>query len=214
MTTEVEFAKTFLHLLNVTGNGNSEIVEFNINNVNKLPKSFNFPNIVNPFIIKDDSDNNDNNNDTTTESTHDIEFTFKSLRQPKFNIIKQLPVSNNTSIFQIKIQLANLLKDELKLIIDPADIKLMLRAKTLNDPELVISSIGDDAKKVTFNVLISKFKEFIESPEPMDIDSQKEVEQAFISDNTWLEIKKLIKNDLKDDLLVNKTIENFKKAIN
>ena len=212
MTTEVEFAKTFLHLLNVTGNGNSEIVEFNINNVNKLPKSFNFPNIVNPFIIKDDNDNN--NDTTTTESTHDIEFTFKSLRQPKFNIIKQLPVSDNTSIFQIKIQLANLLKDELKLIIDPADIKLMLRAKTLNDPELVISSIGDDAKKVTFNVLISKFKEFIESPEPMDIDSQKEIEQAFISDNTWLEIKKLIKNDLKDDLLVNKTIENFKKAIN
>lgn len=214
MTTEVEFAKTFLHLLNVTGNGNSEIVEFNINNVNKLPKSFNFSNIVNPFIIKDDSYNDDNNNDTTTESTHDIEFTFKSLRQPKFNIIKQLPVSNNTSIFQIKIQLANLLKDELKLIIDPADIKLMLRAKTLNDPELVISSIGDDIKKVIFNVLISKFKEFIESPEPMDIDSQKEVEQAFISDNTWLEIKKLIKNDLKDDLLVNKTIENFKKAVN
>lgn len=213
MTTEVEFAKTFLHLLNVTGNGNSEIVEFNINNVNKLPKSFNFPNIVNPFIIKDDIDNINDSNATTTESTHDIEFTFKSLRQPKFNIIKHLPVSNNTSIFQIKIQLANLLKDELKLIIDPADIKLMLRAKTLNDPELLISSIGDDIAKVTFNVLISKFKEFIESPEPMDIDSQKEIEQCVISDNTWLEIKKLIKNDLKDDLLVNKTIENFKKAI-
>jgi hypothetical protein len=229
MATEVEFANKFIEILKVTNpsieSQNEFINSFNLRNINKLPNNFTFPPLKNPSIKnakKKDNINNENNNEEEEENDDNdemetaVEFTFKSLKQPKFNLNLILDIKSTTTIFHIKSLLSNALKsdDNISILVDPADIKLMIRTKTLQDSESVVNvlqSTGSN-EKISLNVLISKFQNF---QQPIDNEPKESNvnEIRTISNESWQQISEILLNDLKDQNKVDSLISNWKNSL-
>lgn len=192
MTTEVDFAKNFIQLVSVSGD--STQTTFDLSAIQKLPPYFTLPPLVNPYI----SENHTNVEDSIQEKT--VEITFKSLRQPKFNVVLPVTANSTTTVYSVKLLLIESLKTEF--LIDAANLKLMLRTKTLQDSEYILNHITED--KASFNVLISTF----EKPTTL------EEHVASVSEETWSKISKLLFEDLHNQEKVNNMIDCLKRSLN
>lgn len=225
MTTEVEFANQFIKLLEVTTpsleSQNAFADSFNLNNIKKLPANFLFPPLKHPYgsinnNISNATDTNlkEKNDFKEEESEHGIEFTFKSLKQPKFNLSLILDISSSSNIYMVKTSLSKLLEhlDENPIIVEPSNIKLMIRTKTLQDSENVFQILENSGStdKLSLNVLITQFK-----PKETNtvVEKQENVSKPVITDESWMKISNILLNDLKDQSVVDKTVQGFKNSL-
>lgn len=214
MTTELEFAKSYLQLIEMTADP-SKVSEFSFEQLSNLPPLFTFPPLAHPYIEcanQDNSNNNTNNEADDNEISIDVDYNFKSLRQPKFNLSIQIPIKSTTLIFSIKQLLAQHLKVNNDILVDPVDIKLMLRTKTLQDSDKAIE-LG--MEKISLNVLVSKFTNKTQEDDEQNLQQKQPVtsEEKQISENTWSQIKDLIMSDLKNEETANSVLLKFKNCI-
>lgn len=223
MTTEVEFANKFIQLLEVTTpsleSQNAFADSFNLNNIKKLPANFLFPPLQHPYGAinnntsnENETTNNEEENIKDEESERGIEFTFKSLKQPKFNLKLILNIKSSSNIYMVKAELSKLLEnsDENPIVVQPSNIKLMIRTKTLQDSENIFQILENSglADQLSLNVLITQFK-----PKENNIVEEEEVSKSVITDESWKKISDILLNDLKDQSVVDKTIQGFKNTL-
>lgn len=172
MATEVEFANKLVQLLQVTDPGveakQALADAFKVESIAKIPTAFTFPPLKHPFVpgVSTDAVSEDDGMECS------VEFTFKSLKQPKFNLNVVLDVKSNTTMFQVKTSLSKSLKEDenIRIDADASDIKLMVRAKSLHDSENVFSVLdaAGSREKIALNVIISKFKAVEDVPVPAE----------------------------------------------
>lgn len=218
MATEFEFANKLVQLLSVTTSpsfGDQQIVDtFKLSDVTKLPNNFTFPPLAHPFIAKPigSVDEEDLNED---DAEYPVEFTFKSLKQPKFSLSLILDIKKSSNIYMVKTALTHLLRNtpEIGIIVDAADIKLMIRTKTLQDSENVLHVLENAGSKdrISFNVLISKFTKAEDIEESSKESTEKSV--FTISEDSWERITDILLVDLKDKDLVQQTLLKFKNSL-
>ncbi|KAG0680915.1 hypothetical protein C6P40_005508 [Pichia californica] len=223
MTTEVEFANKFVQLLEVTTpSADSQQAfadSFNLNSITKLPPNFTFPPLAHPYgtinqsqTITSGSDESEKSAILEEESLRAIEITFKSLKQPKFNLQLVLDVKSSSNVYTIKTALSHLLKNssETLILVQPSDIKLMIRTKTLQDSENVFQILENTGSpdKLALNVLITQFK-------PKEVEPEIPVLETSptITDESWSKISEILLHDLKDQTKVNTIISGFKKSL-
>ncbi|GAV29541.1 hypothetical protein PMKS-003042 [Pichia membranifaciens] len=223
MTTEVDFAKKFVQLLEVTtpsADAQQAFADsFHLNSIRRLPVNFTFPLLSHPFGATRENaliESNVNKDDGEEEEVIAVvEFTFKSLKQPKFNLKLALDIKPSTNIYMVKSSLAQLLEEspQTAIVVQPADIKLMIRTKTLQDSENVSRVLETAGSKdsLSLNVLISQFKAKAEEKE-----SSPDVSipgHATITDASWSKISDILLQDLKDQAKVDQTIRGFKNSL-
>lgn len=214
MTTEVEFANKFIQLLSVNtpSAASQELAHsFKLNDVKSIPDNFTFPPLKSPYIKRPETAEEKDSDEIET----DVEITFKSLKQPKFNLKLILDINSKSKIFHVKEALSNLLKDDEKLQINvhPADIRLMIRTKSVNDSDSVneILQNAGDMSSISFNVLISKFTPIEKEQEKVEPEVIPEAIPT-VTTESWNKISDILYNDLKDQSKVNKMIEALKKS--
>lgn len=216
MATEVEFANKLVQLLQVTDPGveaKQDLADaFKVESIAKIPTAFTFPPLKHPFIpgVSTDAVSEDDGMECS------VEFTFKSLKQPKFNLNVVLDVKSNTTMFQVKTSLSKSLKEDenIRIDADPSDIKLMVRAKSLHDSENVFSVLdaAGSREKIALNVIISKFKAVEDVPVPAETTIEANTVPS-ISDATWMKIEQLIQADFADEKRTADVISKFKMAL-
>ncbi|TID30778.1 hypothetical protein CANINC_000694 [Pichia inconspicua] len=216
MTTEVDFAKQFIHLLEVTGSDAAVQDEFingwKIGNLDTLT-DFSFPHLENPYIsnVKQDDDDLMDVDDKEDEKIK-LPISFKSLKAPKFSKTVKIDVNGSTRIYNIKSELSKLLKEGDSIVVEIPDIKLMLRAKTLGDSDSVLEVLKtNNLDNLALNVLLSKFK-------PLETESSNEptpVEKVnpTVSNESWNKIADILNSDLKDQSKVNDIITKMKSFV-
>lgn len=216
MATEVEFANKLVQLLQVTDPGveaKQDLADaFKVESIAKIPTAFTFPPLKHPFIpgVSTDAVSEDDGMECS------VEFTFKSLKQPKFNLNVVLDVKSNTTMFQVKTSLSKSLKEDenIRIDADASDIKLMVRAKSLHDSENVFSVLdaAGSREKIALNVIISKFKAVEDVPVPAETTIEANTVPS-ISDATWMKIEQLIQADFADEKRTADVISKFKMAL-
>ena len=216
MATEVEFANKLVQLLQVTDPGvvakQALADAFKVESIAKIPTTFTFPPLKHPFIpgVSTDAVSEDDGMECS------VEFTFKSLKQPKFNLNVVLDVKSNTTMFQVKTSLSKSLKEDenIRIDADPSDIKLMVRAKSLHDSENVFSVLdaAGSREKIALNVIISKFKAVEDVPVPAETTIEANTVTS-ISDAAWMKIEQLIQADLADEKRTADVMSKFKMAL-
>ena len=216
MATEVEFANKLVQLLQVTDPGveakQALADAFKVESIAKIPTAFTFPPLKHPFVpgVSTDAVSEDDGMECS------VEFTFKSLKQPKFNLNVVLDVKSNTTMFQVKTSLSKSLKEDenIRIDADASDIKLMVRAKSLHDSENVFSVLdaAGSREKIALNVIISKFKAVEDVPVPAETTIEANTVPS-ISDATWMKIEQLIQADLADEKRTADVISKFKMAL-
>ena len=216
MATEVEFANKLVQLLQVTDPGveakQALADAFKVESIAKIPTAFTFPPLKHPFVpgVSTDAVSEDDGMECS------VEFTFKSLKQPKFNLNVVLDVKSNTTMFQVKTSLSKSLKEDenIRIDADASDIKLMVRAKSLHDSENVFSVLdaAGSREKIALNVIISKFKAVEDVPVPAETTIEANTVSS-ISDATWMKIEQLIQADLADEKRTADVISKFKMAL-
>ena len=216
MATEVEFANKLVQLLQVTDPGveakQALADAFKVESIAKIPTAFTFPPLKHPFVpgVSTDAVSEDDGMECS------VEFTFKSLKQPKFNLNVVLDVKSNTTMFQVKTSLSKSLKEDenIRIDADASDIKLMVRAKSLHDSENVFSVLdaAGSREKIALNVIISKFKAVEDVPVPAETTIEANTVPS-ISDATWMKIEQLIQADLADEKRTADVINKFKMAL-
>ena len=216
MATEVEFANKLVQLLQVTDPGveakQALADAFKVESIAKIPTAFTFPPLKHPFVpgVSTDAVSEDDGMECS------VEFTFKSLKQPKFNLNVVLDVKSNTTMFQVKTSLSKSLKEDenIRIDADASDIKLMVRAKSLHDSENVFSVLdaAGSREKIALNVIISKFKAVEDVPVPAKTTIEANTVPS-ISDATWMKIEQLIQADLADEKRTADVINKFKMAL-
>ena len=216
MATEVEFANKLVQLLQVTDPGveakQALADAFKVESIAKIPTAFTFPPLKHPFVsgVSTDAVSEDDGMECS------VEFTFKSLKQPKFNLNVVLDVKSNTTMFQVKTSLSKSLKEDenIRIDADASDIKLMVRAKSLHDSENVFSVLdaAGSREKIALNVIISKFKAMEDVPVPAETTIEANAVSS-ISDATWMKIEQLIQADLADEKRTADVINKFKMAL-
>ncbi len=216
MATEVEFANKLVQLLQVTDPGveakQALADAFKVESIAKIPTAFTFPPLKHPFVpgVSTDAVSEDDGMECS------VEFTFKSLKQPKFNLNVVLDVKSNTTMFQVKTSLSKSLKEDenIRIDADASDIKLMVRAKSLHDSENVFSVLdaAGSREKIALNVIISKFKAVEDVPVPAETTIEANTVSS-ISDATWMKIEQLIQADLADEKRTADVINKFKMAL-
>ena len=216
MATEVEFANKLVQLLQVTDPGveakQALADAFKVESIAKIPTAFTFPPLKHPFVpgVSTDAVSEDDGMECS------VEFTFKSLKQPKFNLNVVLDVKSNTTMFQVKTSLSKSLKEDenIRIDADASDIKLMVRAKSLHDSENVFSVLdaAGSREKIALNVIISKFKAVEDVPVPAETTIEANTVPS-ISDATWMKIEQLIQADLADEKRTADVISKFKVAL-
>lgn len=224
MATEVEFANKFVQLLEVTtpsADAQQAFADsFNLNSISRLPGNFTFPPLPRPFGATRQNALTDSNEckdaGETEEVIATVEFTFKSLKQPKFNLKLALDIKPSTNIYMVKSSLAQLLEEspETAIAVQPADIKLMIRTKTLQDSEnvsQVLESAGSTGS-LSLNVLISQFKAKTQETKEKSPDVSIPG-HATISEASWSQISDILLKDLKDQAKVDQTIKGFKNSL-
>jgi hypothetical protein len=219
MATEVDFANKLVQLLQVTDPGveakQALADAFKVESIAKIPTAFTFPPLKHPFVpgVSTDAVAQQYEDDGMECS---VDFTFKSLKQPKFNLNVVLDVKSNTTMFQVKTSLSKSLKEDenIRIDADPSDIKLMVRAKSLHDSENVFSVLdaAGSREKIALNVIISKFKAVEDVPVPSEITIEANTVPS-ISDATWMKIEQLIQADLADEKRTVDVISKFKMAL-
>lgn len=213
MTSEVDFAKQFIHLLDVTGSDAAVQDEFingwKISNLDTLT-DFSFPHLENPYIANVKQEDGDLMDvDDKADNSITVSVAFKSLKAPKFNKSAEISVNGSTRIYNIKSELSKLLKEEDSIIVEIPDIKLMLRAKTLGDSDSVLDILkANNLDKLTLNVLVSKFKPL--ETDTVDEPAAEESIEPFVSEESWNKIAQILKADLKDDNKVNDILLKIK----
>lgn len=216
MATEVEFANKLVQLLQVTDPGveakQALADAFKVESIAKIPTAFTFPPLKHPFVpgVSTDAVSEDDGMECS------VEFTFKSLKQPKFNLNVVLDVKSNTTMFQVKTSLSKSLKEDenIRIDADASDIKLMVRAKSLHDSENVFSVLdaAGSREKIALNVIISKFKAVEDVPVPAETTIEANTVPS-ISDATWMKIEQLIQADFADEKRTADVISKFKMAL-
>lgn len=216
MATEVEFANKLVQLLQVTDPGveaKQDLADaFKVESIAKIPTAFTFPPLKHPFVpgVSTDAVSEDDGMECS------VEFTFKSLKQPKFNLNVVLDVKSNTTMFQVKTSLSKSLKEDenIRIDADASDIKLMVRAKSLHDSENVFSVLdaAGSREKIALNVIISKFKAVEDVPVPAETTIEANTVPS-ISDATWMKIEQLIQADFADEKRTADVISKFKMAL-
>jgi hypothetical protein len=216
MATEVEFANKLVQLLQVTDPGveakQALADAFKVESIAKIPTAFTFPPLKHPFVpgVSTDAVSEDDGMECS------VEFTFKSLKQPKFNLNVVLDVKSNTTMFQVKTSLSKSLKEDenIRIDVDASDIKLMVRAKSLHDSENVFSVLdgAGSREKIALNVIISKFKAVEDVPVPAETTIEANTVPS-ISDATWMKIEQLIQADFADEKRTANVISKFKMAL-
>jgi hypothetical protein len=216
MATEVDFANKLVQLLQVTDPGveakQALADAFKVESIAKIPTAFTFPPLKHPFVpgVSTDAVSEDDGMECS------VEFTFKSLKQPKFNLNVVLDVKSNTTMFQVKTSLSKSLKEDenIRIDVDASDIKLMVRAKSLHDSENVFSVLdgAGSREKIALNVIISKFKAVEDVPVPAETTIEANTVPS-ISDATWMKIEQLIQADLADEKRTVDVISKFKMAL-
>lgn len=224
MTTELEFANTFVQLLEVTtpsAEAQKAFADsFDLSSISKLPANFTFPALPRPFGATRDNaitDKSGKENGAEEEVLTAVEFTFKSLKQPKFNLKLVLDIKKSTNVYMLKMSLARLLEEtpETSIIVQPADIKLMIRTKTLQDSENVCHVLENAGSKnaLSLNVLIIQFKPKKSEKEATTPASSSVPEQATVSETSWSKISDILLHDLKDQARVDQAIIKFKNSL-
>lgn len=229
MATELDFANKFVQLLEVTTPSTDAQQQFadsfKLSKITKLPANFTFPPLPHPYGTKSNnaviSHGEPSTNDlTNTEGENDavergVEFTFKSLKQPKFNLTAVLDIKPTTNIYMLKTSLSHLLEynEDIGIIVEPSNIKLMIRTKTLQDSENVFHVLENAglSDKLALNVLIAQFR-----PKEKEIPTEQVTTadgKTIITDESWKKISDILLNDLKNQELVDKTILGFKNSL-
>ncbi|OUT23793.1 hypothetical protein CAS74_000163 [Pichia kudriavzevii] len=207
MSTEVQFANQFVQLLQVTKPTPEEqdafLNGFRIQSVNSIPATLTFPPLKHPYIATSTKAESTENNEE--EMQFSINVTFKSLKPPRFNISVSTDITTNTKFYHLKHVLANALKDQHIGIVDLADVKLMIRAKTMQDSDAVSTFLDGD--KLALNVLVSKVK-----PLEEEVEHVKQVQKG-VSDESWEKIRNVLLSDLEDVSKVDQLISSMKKLV-
>lgn len=189
-----------------------------MNRVEKLPANFTFPALPHPYIANQSTSGDaarEGELDDGDEMESAVEFTFKSLRQPKFNISLVLDIKPSTKIFHIKTLLGKSLLEnpDIGIHVDASDIKLMMRTKTLHDSENILSVLesAGSSDKISLNVLITKFKEKEHAVEPVAV--VVDAQNPAVSSDSWLKIREILLHDLKDEAKVEATLKKFQNCV-
>lgn len=217
MSTELDFVSKFVHLVDVSSPSaasQQEIIEgWKVNNIDTLTK-FSFPYLKEVHFYNNNGTEEAMDVDMDEDDDSLVEVSFKSLRAPKFNKLLNIPVNKSTSIFDLKTKLSSLLRDEESMVVNIADVKLMIRAKSLGDAEKVHSVLESNGlEKLALNVLISKFKPVESESEANTEPIKNTVNVPSISETSWMKIAEILQNDLNDSLKVNELLSKFKALV-